>query len=114
MRICDWSSDVCSSDLSWMVYTAGSILVIVLLGLWLYVDELPQGLTQKPAAVTIPVAPESEPVNDPFNEHVPTPALPAAERMRERKSVVEGKSVSVRVDIGGCRIFKKKKKKNRA
>src|SRR3546814_17878849 len=27
----------------------------------------------------------------------------------DRKSVVEGKSVSVRVDIGGRRIFKKKK-----
>src|SRR3546814_18750224 len=30
----------------------------------------------------------------------------------DRKSVVEGKSVSVRVDIGGRRIIKKKKKKN--
>lgn len=74
---------------SWMVYTAGSILVIVLLGLWLYVDELPQGLTQKPSAVTIPVGPESEPANDPFNEPVPTPALPAAERMSESEAAAE-------------------------
>src|SRR3546814_16345331 len=29
---------------------------------------------------------------------------------RDRQSVVEGKSVSVRVDLGGCRIIKKKKK----
>src|SRR3546814_15572264 len=29
---------------------------------------------------------------------------------RDRKSVVQGKSVSVRVDIGGARILKKKKK----
>src|SRR3546814_15156632 len=28
-----------------------------------------------------------------------------------RKSVVEGKSVSVRLDLGGCRIIKKKKMK---
>src|SRR3546814_12620052 len=28
----------------------------------------------------------------------------------DRKSVVEGKSVSVRVDVGGCRIIKKKKR----
>src|SRR3546814_15418482 len=28
---------------------------------------------------------------------------------RDRKSVVSGKSVPVRVDLGGCRIFKKKK-----
>src|SRR3546814_15811039 len=34
-----------------------------------------------------------------------------ADRMRseDRKSVVEGKSVSVRVDLGGSRIIKKKK-----
>src|SRR3546814_15888269 len=31
--------------------------------------------------------------------------------IRDRKSVVEGKSVSVRVDLGGCGIVKKKKKK---
>src|SRR3546814_11059173 len=30
----------------------------------------------------------------------------------DRKSVVEGKSVSVRVDLGGRRIIKNKKKKN--
>src|SRR3546814_19815329 len=30
----------------------------------------------------------------------------------DRKSVVEGKSVSVRVDLGGRRIFKKKMKKS--
>src|SRR3546814_15604694 len=31
------------------------------------------------------------------------------DRQRDRKSVVEGKSVSVRVDLGGRRIIKKKK-----
>src|SRR3546814_15162635 len=29
---------------------------------------------------------------------------------RDRKSVVKGKSVSVRVDLGGCRTIKNKKK----
>src|SRR3546814_19233342 len=32
-------------------------------------------------------------------------------RPEDRKSVVEGKSVSVRVDLGGSRIMKKNKKK---
>src|SRR3546814_14211790 len=32
--------------------------------------------------------------------------------IQDRKSVVEGKSVSVRVDLGGRRIIKKKTKKN--
>src|SRR3546814_12019980 len=34
------------------------------------------------------------------------------DRAGDRKSVVEGKSVSVRVDLGGRRIFKKKKPDN--
>src|SRR3546814_13382730 len=33
-----------------------------------------------------------------------------AQRYGDRKSVVQGKSVSVRVDLGGRRIIKKKKK----
>src|SRR3546814_10977575 len=41
-----------------------------------------------------------------------TPSCPIAGMADEadRKSVVEGKSVSVRVDLGGRRIIKKKKK----
>src|SRR3546814_14645947 len=35
-------------------------------------------------------------------------------RQADRKSVVEGKSVSVRVDLGGRRIFKKKQHDNNA
>src|SRR3546814_13190486 len=42
-------------------------------------------------------------------------SVPTAQLMdpdpRDRKSVVEGKSVSVRVDIGGRRFIKKKKKR---
>src|SRR3546814_12691227 len=33
---------------------------------------------------------------------------PAPDRRQDRKSVVEGKSVSVRVDLGGRRIIKQK------
>src|SRR3546814_15767776 len=38
----------------------------------------------------------------------PTRATSTAFSCRDRKSVVEGKSVSVRVDLGGRRIIKKK------
>src|SRR3546814_14953799 len=38
------------------------------------------------------------------------PALAPMNAFLDRKSVVEGKSVSVRVDLGGRRIIKKKKK----
>src|SRR3546814_19555044 len=37
--------------------------------------------------------------------------IPRRHRKPDRKSVVEGKSVSVRVDLGGSRIIKKKNKK---
>src|SRR3546814_14632305 len=37
-----------------------------------------------------------------------TGAAPDDTKVRDRKSDVEGKNVSVRVDIGGCRIYKKK------
>src|SRR3546814_15437544 len=35
-----------------------------------------------------------------------------AEVEKDRKSVVKGKSVSVRVDLGGCRLLKIKKTRN--
>src|SRR3546814_19738388 len=38
---------------------------------------------------------------------------PTSAELGDRKSVVEGKSVSVRVDLGGRRIIKKKKTQNR-
>src|SRR3546814_15284239 len=39
-------------------------------------------------------------------------ALDDARRLQDRKAVVEGKSVSVAVDIGGRRILKTKQQKN--
>src|SRR3546814_17144657 len=93
MRISDWSSDVCSSDL-WRC--SGRAL---LRGLRMP-DELPAGchysrrtrlLDEWRLAVRVWRKDRSEP-----------------ERERDRKSVVEGKSVSVRVDHGGRRISQKK------
>src|SRR3546814_16380725 len=92
MRISDWSSDVCSSDL--LSYTVpepiGIVGIIItwngpLISLGMKVcAALAAGncVICKPAEIT-PFAPE------------------------DRKSVVEGKSVSVRVDLGGRRIIKK-------
>src|SRR3546814_15338289 len=83
MRISDWSSDVCSSDLLWQFNAGLGILggpMSFSSGGKQYVSVL-VGYGGS-AAVT-----------------------------RDRKSVVEGKSVSVRVDLGGSRIIKKKKHK---
>src|SRR3546814_11481678 len=99
MRISDWSSDVCSSDLS----TGGRKRKA---GGWPAAkppsgasgrnwnnDMGPKGADWKKPAIR------------------PPGAMNARSRRgrAERKSVVEGKRVSVRVDLGGRRIIKKKK-----
>src|SRR3546814_17642677 len=81
MRISDWSSDVCSSDL---VAHAG----------------VAHGAAQHRAAFRI--------LGDLAVDHVELADHRLQLGARDRKSVVEGKSVSVRVDLGGRRIIKKK------
>src|SRR3546814_15459146 len=107
MRISDWSSDVCSSDL----YQMGHVGV-------------PQTVRVQHRVQAEVVAPVGEPVIDVGQ---PDTSLafgrPQHRRVRQfepwqdigdvllqdRKSVVEGKRVSVSVDLGGRRIIKKKK-----
>src|SRR3546814_18147290 len=74
MRISDWSSDVCSSDLA---------------------DGGRQPRGEQPRTGAQRAADAAGP--DHFGRGA-----------RDRKSVVAGKSVSVRVDLGGRRILKKK------
>src|SRR3546814_16937967 len=97
MRISDWTSDVCSSDL-----TDGGC------------HGAHGGRRQRPAGLG---AVHEAPTNDEPGRVVrhPCRALRRPRRRRrlgrspDRKSVVTGKSVSVRVDLGGRRIFIKRK-----
>src|SRR3546814_12299195 len=82
MRISDWSSDVCSSDLLLTQLRASDFHVFTRLE-----------VEQVCAAAGWTVRSDG------------AVALPGT----DRKSVVEGKRVSVRVDLGGRRIIKKKK-----
>src|SRR3546814_13492433 len=79
MRISDWSSDVCSSDLAERIALSWTPVPLI-------------------------VAKRCRRVNDAHT------AGPAPRHGPDRKSVVSGKSVSVRVDLGGRRIIKKKKR----
>src|SRR3546814_19106234 len=100
MRISDWSSDVCSSDLSrcalalrvrmlfGRLKSKASMAAFLVLG----------GLALAPQLASAAAGGWAE------EEQA---------RLRDRKSVVEGKSVSVRVDLGGRRIIKKNKPKHR-
>src|SRR3546814_12785089 len=87
MRISDWSSDVCSSDLTLRFDQA--------------VAFLRTGNEVRPLQVeTLRFVQER--VDQAYAEGI------KLLRAGDRKSVVEGKCVSVRVDLGGRSIIKKK------
>src|SRR3546814_20533831 len=106
MRISDWSSDVCSSDLS-AITDAGTALA--------------RRLAHDPARLRARGADHAGRQLHPDRQpRQPDRGRARRERRREarlpgadRKSVVCGKSVSVRVDLGGARQLKKKKKQLR-
>src|SRR3546814_4565466 len=84
MRISDWSSDVCSSDLFPLDQDGG---------LGRFAEGLKTGA--------------GEEIERPQRRGRPR-LLEGDRPGGDRKSVVKGKSVSVRVDLGGRRIMKKK------
>src|SRR3546814_13935983 len=117
MRISDWSSDVCSSDLTWRNGVNGDVLGA-------------QALCQRfhhpmdgclRSCVSINFARPHLQCADRSDIDNCRRALMRRsgseewqELLRDRKSVVSGKSVSVRVGLGGRRLIKKKtKQKNK-
>src|SRR3546814_17261203 len=96
MRISDWSSDVCSSDLPLgLSFANGAGFPGFAQGA--FVGEHGSWNRQRLAGYKVSFIPF-------------TNGRPAGKpKDLDRKSVVEGKSVSVRVDLGGGRIIKKKK-----
>src|SRR3546814_15913708 len=108
MRISDWSSDVCSSDLG----------VRVRAGL---VEAGHEHAAAVVAHRLTPPAPHAEVAAAGAEQGARVVARPGQLVLdqcpavggegEDRKSVVEGKSVSVRVDLGGRRIIPKKTNK---
>src|SRR3546814_16643331 len=94
MRISDWSSDVCSSDLASKVFGLRDRRPIYRLGEPLQYKHL----QAKPRVVVNLLSGTSV-----------SGVVMSTRRSEERR---EGKSVSVRVDLGGRRLIKKKKKTN--
>src|SRR3546814_13926969 len=124
MRISDWSSDVCSSDLAG---EAGGVAV----GAEAlreagtapqaaeraeHLDLRSHGAAQVAPAARLPARqPGCAVPGDAARQPIPAARQRGSKARRlspwgqgDRKSVVEGKSVSGRVDIGGRRIIKKK------
>src|SRR3546814_17066884 len=105
MRISDWSSDVCSSDLIIKQLAGGAGFVRLLrpgrhdnrhVAARAVAADADAGLVPRQ-----PIRVRHGPVKGVFGI-VPSTG--------DRKSVVEGKSVSVRVDLGGSRILTQKQR----
>src|SRR3546814_12966840 len=118
MRISDWSSDVCSSDLALRAAfddggrDAAAGDVGEALGGEHYRDILlAQRLQPFADARGEQRMVEEDPglVEDQQRRPAVEALLEPVEQIGDRKSVVWGKSVSVRVDLGGRRIMKKKR-----
>src|SRR3546814_18585167 len=90
MRISDWSSDVCSSDLRQ--------------GHFVGRHQPGQYFRQRPKLVVAGQHQQDQPRGG-----IGAYRSLLDQRRQDRKSVVEGKSVSVRVDLGGSRSLKKKR-----
>src|SRR3546814_19061991 len=111
MRISDWSSDVCSSDLINTHLPTGTTPVV---GTGLLDACAHSALSWRRSPFQQRNCPDlprrhrprlpNEPARTRDSGSHPRRAKPA------RQSHVQGKSVSVRVDLGGLRILKKKKK----
>src|SRR3546814_11829942 len=98
MRISDWSSDVCSSDLyspNTYTFTKGQASTTATPT---YSGGSPTSCTASPAL--------------PTGLNIDATTCTISGTPTERKGVVQGKSVSGRVDLGGRRTHKKNKKQH--
>src|SRR3546814_13981841 len=124
MRISDWSSDVCSSDLDKTTdemkeelgfYTDVKTRPLI-------IDELRQAVREEvillndattiDEMITFVADPKSGKIEAEVGCHDDC-VMALAIANQDRKSVVQGKSVSVRVDLGGRLIIQKTKSANR-
>src|SRR3546814_11608389 len=104
MRISDWSSDVCSSDL----FRAPRRLCRLSRNSC-FANSSPKSIPMDRGDRRSTLGARRRPSGG--REQNRGKASCSIER--DRKSVVQGKSVSVRVDLGGRRIIKKKKKQSK-
>src|SRR3546814_11740858 len=115
MRISDWSSDVCSSDLYGnpcrpSAHSPTPRRTPALPERYVGAQALFSGFTNSKDAVSrIPAIRQPRGISSDIPQMPPNPAHKRGPMVADRKSVVSGKSVSVRVDLGGGGIIKKNK-----
>src|SRR3546814_16979779 len=103
MRISDWSSDVCSSDLAAVARAIGEPDADRR-----RLRDAEGNLESKRGDLERDRMPGKLRLADPAHQEGG-----AGEQSRDRKRVVQGKSVSVRVELGGSRVITKKSRTQR-
>src|SRR3546814_12302255 len=112
MSISDWSSDVCSSDLSLRQQVREESLECERQLLAGTVDRMALGVIHLGAdGSVLDMNGEARRILDARDGILLSPAGLSSESLQDRKRVVEGKRVAVRVALGGSRFIKKKKTK---
>src|SRR3546814_16808852 len=106
MRISDWSSDVCSSDLAGHSEKTDRSASVRRAGRW----RPTLRLSVSPPRPTRRMGRASRGCPPPFQQAPYGRRGHDLQRREDRKSVVSGKSVAVRVEYGGRRYIKKKTK----
>src|SRR3546814_6546536 len=107
MRISDWSSDVCSSDLASAPGADRVEDLLARMTLEEKVAQLEVVWTGKTGIFDANYQFDAAKMAKVYPDGIGGVARPSD--AQDRKSVVEGTSVSVRVDLGGRRSIKKKK-----
>src|SRR3546814_19508905 len=97
MRISDWSSDVCSSDLEKAISDVDGDPLLAFGG---------EAVDEQREVDFLPLRSDALAVGFERGELILEDHFAVVKH--DRKSVVSGKSVSVRVDLGGRRLIKKK------
>src|SRR3546814_16950316 len=107
MRIIDWSSDVCSSDLARVVAAVNALRLPHQFVEW-QVEQFRDFLARPVGAgVRHPIA-SSACARSAMMSSICSIPTDTRTTSGDRKSVVTGKGVSVRVDLGGRRSIQKK------
>src|SRR3546814_17013856 len=110
MRISDWSSDVCSSDLPTITETriVPDLVELPVEVAKLLSDALDEGPDIRPIAFLTLAGGETLAMHQIVDLAIADVPAGVDGQVLDRKSVVSGKSVYVRVDLGGRRFIKKK------
>src|SRR3546814_17269238 len=111
MRISDWSSDVCSSDLVQRVLAAEDHRRALEQAELVLARQLAEGDDRARERNGADKSADEQFQAIAHGQRCAGRRDAEGVRFGERTSVVKGKSVSVRLDRGGRRIIKKKKKK---